>query len=85
MSLKHSVPVTFQDPSEDKSTVEFELLKIFVNVGDLVSEKDVLAEIESDKGVGDVASPVSGEILEIKLESGKRYKYADVLCVIEEK
>ncbi len=84
MSAVHEIQVTFQDPSEDKTKVKFDLVKLFIAVGSTVREKDVLAEIESDKGVVDIESPVSGKILEIRLEVGQTYFYADVLCTVEE-
>ena len=85
MSKIHKVPVEYQDPTEDKSEVEFEVIEILVSAGANVREGEALAMVETDKATIEITAPVSGEIHEVFMETGKKYKYASVLCTIEEK
>lgn len=82
MSL-FNVSITFQDPSEDKSQAEFELIELLVSAGAKVIEHEVLAVAETAKAAIEIESPVAGEVREIFLEAGKTYHHGDVLCTIE--
>lgn len=77
------VPVTFQDPSENKAQAEFELVEILVGVGTNVIEHEVLAVAETAKAAIEIESPVTGEVHEIFMEAGQTYHHGDVLCTIE--
>jgi len=77
------VQVVFQDPSEDKSQAEFELVELLAGVGFKVAENEALAVAETAKAAIEIVSPVSGEVREIFLEAGKIYHHGDVLCTIE--
>ena len=50
---------------------EGEVVKWYVKEGDVVKEDDVLCEIQNDKSVVEIPSPVSGKVLEIKVKEGE--------------
>ena len=54
------------------------------NVGDRVSENEVVVTIETDKITEDVVSPVNGVIRNIFAEEGDEKEIGEVLCVIDE-
>ena len=55
----------------------------YVNVGDMVKKKQVLALLETMKVFQKVKSPIAGKIVEIIAESEMTIKDNDVLFVIE--
>jgi len=44
---------------------EGEIVKWFVKPGDKIAEDDVLCEIQNDKAVVEIPSPVEGTVLEV--------------------
>nr|WP_242529540.1 dihydrolipoamide acetyltransferase family protein [Priestia flexa] len=49
---------------------EGEIVKWFVKAGDEIDEDDVLAEVQNDKAVVEIPSPVKGKVLEVKVDEG---------------
>jgi len=57
--------------------------KWLVKPGDLVKEDDALAEVENDKALVELPSPIDGKIVEIKVSEGTTAVVGDVLLVLE--
>jgi pyruvate dehydrogenase E2 component (dihydrolipoamide acetyltransferase) len=57
--------------------------KWLVKPGDVVQEDDALAEVENDKAMVELPSPVSGKVLEIKVPEGTTAVVGDVLITLE--
>lgn len=55
-----------------------------VAVGDTVEEDQDLVEIENDKAVTDLPSPVAGTVKKINFDAGETAKVGDVLIVIDD-
>nr|WP_275695456.1 dihydrolipoamide acetyltransferase family protein [Fredinandcohnia sp. SECRCQ15] len=49
---------------------EGEIVKWFVKPGDEVNEDDVLCEVQNDKAVVEIPSPVKGKVLDVLVEEG---------------
>jgi len=49
---------------------EGEIVKWFIKPGDEVNEDDVLLEVQNDKAVVEIPSPVKGKVLEVLVEEG---------------
>lgn len=62
---------------------EGEIVKWFVKPGDTVKEDDVLVEIQNDKSVVEIPSPVEGKVLEIKVQEGETAVVGDVLVTFD--
>lgn len=60
----------FKLPDIGEGIHEGEIVKWFVKPGDEVSEDDVLCEVQNDKAVVEIPSPVKGKVLEIVVEEG---------------
>ncbi|MFQ6005981.1 MAG: dihydrolipoamide acetyltransferase family protein [Woeseia sp.] len=60
----------FKLPDLGEGTVESEIGEWFINVGDRVSEEDVVATMMTDKAAVELASPVSGKVLSLAGEPG---------------
>ncbi|MCY3042120.1 dihydrolipoyllysine-residue acetyltransferase [Aerococcus sp. Group 2] len=61
---------TFNMPDVGEGMSEGEVVSWHVAVGDSVQEEDVLVEIQNDKSVEEIASPVSGKIEKLYVEEG---------------
>ncbi len=59
------------------------VLKVLVNVGDSVSEGDVVAVLEAMKMENDIQSPHSGTVSEVFVDVGDTVTAGDVLIIVE--
>nr|WP_279326511.1 dihydrolipoamide acetyltransferase family protein [Bacillus kexueae] len=66
-------PVSFEFklPDIGEGIHEGEIVKWFVKPGDEINEDDVLAEVQNDKAVVEIPSPVKGKVLELKVSEGE--------------
>jgi pyruvate dehydrogenase E2 component (dihydrolipoamide acetyltransferase) len=77
------VAYQFKLPDIGEGIHEGEIVKWFVKPGDVVKEDDVLAEVQNDKAVVEIPSPVDGTIKEVLAEEGKVYVVGDVIVTID--
>ena len=57
--------------------------KIDIKVGDTIQEDDILFEVQNDKSV-EIPSPVSGKVLEVKVQEGTVARVGDIIVVIDD-
>lgn len=74
----------FKMPDIGEGIAEGEIVKIDIKVGDTIQEDDILFEVQNDKSVEEIPSPVSGKILEVKVEEGTVARVGDVIVVIDD-
>jgi pyruvate dehydrogenase E2 component (dihydrolipoamide acetyltransferase) len=60
----------FKLPDIGEGIHEGEIVKWFVKEGDKVEEDDVLAEVQNDKAVVEIPSPVKGTVTKVNVEEG---------------
>lgn len=70
-------------PDSGEGIHESEIVKWDVQVGDKVKEDDIIVEIQSDKAVIGLPSPVTGTITKILAEEGEIAKVGDSIVEIE--
>ncbi len=73
----------FKLPDIGEGIHEGEIVKWFVAVGDTIEEDDTLLEVQNDKSVVEIPSPVTGTIEEIVVEEGTVAVVGDVLIRID--
>lgn len=73
----------FKLPDIGEGIHEGEIVKWFVKAGDTIKEDDILLEVQNDKAVVEIPSPVDGKILELKVDEGTVSIVGDVLLTIE--
>lgn len=73
----------FKLPDIGEGIHEGEIVKWFVKPGDEVKEDDILLEVQNDKAVVEIPSPVEGKILELKVAEGTVAVVGDVLITID--
>ena len=73
----------FRLPDIGEGIHEGEIVKWFVKAGDRIEEDDILLEVQNDKSVVEMPSPVSGTVKEIVVEEGTVAVVGDILLLIE--
>ncbi|WP_078391637.1 dihydrolipoamide acetyltransferase family protein [Shouchella patagoniensis] len=71
-------------PEVGEGIHEGEIVKWFVKAGDEVKEDDILLEVQNDKSVVELPSPVDGKVLEVKVDEGTTSYVGDVILVIDD-
>ncbi|MBI5190292.1 MAG: 2-oxo acid dehydrogenase subunit E2 [Nitrospirae bacterium] len=74
----------FKFPDIGEGLIEGEIVEWKVKVGDRVSGHQTLLEVETDKAVAEVPSPVAGVVLELKGGPGDVINVGEVIAVIGE-
>lgn len=69
----------FRLPDIGEGIHEGEIVKWFVKAGDTVKEDDILCEVQNDKAVVEIPSPVEGTVEEVLVGEGTVAVVGDVL------
>src|SRR5690625_3263712 len=73
----------FKLPDIGEGIHEGEILKWFIAEGDKIEEDDPLCEVQNDKAVVEIPSPVEGTVLDIKVAAGEVAIVGDTLISID--
>src|SRR5690625_7247617 len=73
----------FKLPDIGEGIHEGEILKWFVKEGDKIKEDDTLCEIQNDKAVVEIPSPVEGTVLMIHVEEDTVAIVGDTLITLD--
>ncbi|MGK0577335.1 dihydrolipoamide acetyltransferase family protein [Macrococcus capreoli] len=73
----------FKLPALGEGIFEGEIVKWFVAAGDTIAEDDILCEVQNDKSVVEIPSPVSGTINTIVADEGTVANLGDVIVTID--
>ena len=75
----------YKFPDLGEGVIEGEIKKWLVKEGDTVVKDQALADVETDKAVVEMPSPVAGTVLKMNHKEGDLVKVGEVLVVIGEK
>ncbi|WP_379966894.1 dihydrolipoamide acetyltransferase family protein [Ectobacillus sp. sgz5001026] len=73
----------FRLPDIGEGIHEGEIVKWFVKPGDEINEDDVLLEVQNDKSVVEIPSPVKGKVLDVIVSEGTVAVVGDVLVTLD--
>ncbi len=73
----------FRLPDIGEGIHEGEIVKWFVKPGDEVQEDDILCEVQNDKAVVEIPSPVKGKVTDVLVEEGTVAVVGDVLVKLD--
>ena len=73
----------FRLPELGEGLHEGRIAKWLVQPGDTVAEDDAIAEVENDKAVVELPSPVAGKVLELKVSEGTTAVVGDLLITLD--
>ena len=77
------MPFQFKMPDIGEGIHEGEIVKWFIKPGDKVQEDDVLCEIQNDKAVVEIPSPVEGTVVEVLIGEGTVATVGQVLVTFD--
>jgi pyruvate dehydrogenase E2 component (dihydrolipoamide acetyltransferase) len=72
----------FKFPDVGEGIAEGELVKWKVKVGDLIKTDDVIAEVETDKAVVEIPTPVSGKVAKLYFKEGDTIKVGETIITL---
>ena len=75
------MPVEFKLPDLGEGIHEGEIIEVLVKVGDTVEDGQTVLIIETDKATAEVPSPVTGAVIEIRVQPEQTVKVGEVLIV----
>jgi len=78
------MPYEFKLPDIGEGLHEAEIVKWFINAGDLIQADDAIIEIQTDKATVEITSPISGTIQSRNGEEGEVINVGEVLITFEE-
>ncbi|MGG5358335.1 MULTISPECIES: dihydrolipoyllysine-residue acetyltransferase [unclassified Enterococcus] len=73
----------FKLPDIGEGIAEGEIVKWFVKAGDTINEDDTLLEVQNDKSVEEIPSPVTGTVKKVVVPEGTVANVGDVLVEID--
>lgn len=73
----------FRLPDIGEGIHEGEIVKWFVKAGDTIGEDDILCEVQNDKAVVEIPSPVAGKVEEVLIEESTIATVGQVLIRID--
>lgn len=73
----------FKLPDIGEGIAEGEIVKWFVKAGDTINEDDTLLEVQNDKSVEEIPSPVTGTVKNVLVPEGTTANVGDVLVEID--
>ncbi|UQF71198.1 dihydrolipoyllysine-residue acetyltransferase [Vagococcus lutrae] len=73
----------FKLPDIGEGIAEGEIVKWFVKEGDTINEDDTMLEVQNDKSVEEIPSPVTGKVLKVVVPEGTVANVGDVLIEID--
>jgi pyruvate dehydrogenase E2 component (dihydrolipoamide acetyltransferase) len=74
----------FKLPDIGEGIHEGEIVSWQVKPGDEIKEDDVLCEVQNDKAVVEIPSPVDGKVLELKVDEGTTTTVGEVILTIDD-
>ncbi|MCL6571260.1 MAG: 2-oxo acid dehydrogenase subunit E2 [Bacillus sp. (in: Bacteria)] len=73
----------FKMPDIGEGIHEGEIVKWFIKAGDKIQEDDILCEIQNDKAVVEIPSPVDGTVIEVLIGEGTVATVGQVLVIFD--
>ncbi len=78
-----SAPFEFRLPEVSEGVAKVDVASVAVKVGDTIAKGAVVCEVETDKAVAEIPSPVAGKVTAVHVTAGSSMKIGDLLLTIE--
>jgi pyruvate dehydrogenase E2 component (dihydrolipoamide acetyltransferase) len=73
----------YKFPELGEGIHEGEIVKLHVKAGDEVTDESLFMDVQNDKAIVEVNSPVDGKVIEVKVKEGQVCHVGDVIATIE--
>jgi pyruvate/2-oxoglutarate dehydrogenase complex dihydrolipoamide acyltransferase (E2) component len=70
-------------PKYGMSTIEVDVLELFISVGQTIAIGDPIAEVDTEKVNMVLESDGAGVVSEVRMQAGKTYEVGDVVCILD--
>ena len=71
------------DPTEIGANIPGNIIKVLINEGDTVEEKQPIAVIEAMKMETNILAPVKGEVAKIHIKEGQQVKAGELIAKLK--
>lgn len=78
-----SAPFEFRLPEVSEGVTKVDVASVAVKVGDTIAKGAVVCEVETDKAVAEIPSPVAGKVTAVHVSAGSSLNIGDLLLTIE--
>jgi len=78
-----SAPFEFRLPEVSEGVTKVDVASVAVKVGDTIAKGAVVCEVETDKAVAEIPSPVAGKVTAVHASAGSSLNIGDLLLTIE--
>ena len=78
------MPVEFTLPELGENVEKGDVVRVLVNVGDLVAKDQPVVELETDKATIEVPSSVAGRVTDVRVKVGDKVKVGQTVMVLDE-
>lgn len=78
-----SGPFEFRLPEVSEGVTKVDVASVAVKVGDTIAKGAIVCEVETDKAVAEIPSPVSGKVTAVHATAGATLKIGDLLITVE--
>jgi pyruvate dehydrogenase E2 component (dihydrolipoamide acetyltransferase) len=78
-----SAPFEFRLPEVSEGVTKVDVASVAVKAGDTIAKGAVVCEVETDKAVAEIPSPVAGKVTAVHVSAGSSMKIGDLLLTIE--
>ncbi len=75
----------FKFPDVGEGITEGEIVKWKIKEGDTIKEHDIIAEVETDKAIVEIPSPLGGKVLRLNHKEGDTIKVGETILIIGNK
>ncbi len=73
----------YRFPELGEGLHEGEIVKMHISPGQTVTDDDIIMEVQNDKAIVEVPSPVNGKVLEVLAKDGQTMRMGEVVAIIE--
>ncbi|BBH19917.1 dihydrolipoamide acetyltransferase component of pyruvate dehydrogenase complex [Paenibacillus baekrokdamisoli] len=73
----------YRFPELGEGLHEGEIVKIHIKPGSIVTDEDIIMEVQNDKAIVEVPCPVNGKVLEVLVKDGQVCHVGDVVAIID--
>jgi pyruvate dehydrogenase E2 component (dihydrolipoamide acetyltransferase) len=78
------LPVEFTLPELGENVEKGDVVRVLVNIGDLVAKDQPVVELETDKATIEVPSSVAGRVTDVRVKVGDKVKVGQTVMVLDE-
>lgn len=73
----------YKFPELGEGLHEGEIVKLYIKPGDTITDDDIIMDVQNDKAIVEVPSPVNGKVLEVNVKEGQVCRIGDIVAVID--